>query len=403
LFFAPTTPLGPAGAVALDKLGQISAGDFALTVPNAVASALISDSSTRIIQNPEVRVSDGESARLRVGDRIPVATGSFQASAGLGVGVNTQFQYIDVGVNIDILPHVLPDHSVSMKLGVEVSSLNGRVNIGGVEQPVISQRRIDHEIRLQEGEVSVLGGLAERSQSKSVTGWPGLSRLPLLRYLFSGEDVTSADNEVLIVVVPKLVRGHERAGEALQMLSVGTDSELMLRRQGEALAPVVAATQQEANFMEAQTVIVGPGSVQDKGNPPTLRLDPESLPIKTGEMALVHVQVENVSDLFSAALLFRYDPKLISVEDVHHGDFLSENTQDVAIVQRIDQAKGEAGIFTTRQPNTAGVTGNGILMSLVVKRLAEGPASIKLVEVGTRSSRQRTLPIKVAKGSVDMP
>jgi len=403
LFFAPATPLGPIGAVGLDKLGQISSGDFALTIPNAVASALMSDSSTRIIQNPEVRVSDGESARLRVGDRIPVATGSFQATAGVGLGVNTQFQYIDVGVNIDILPHVLPDHSVSMKLGVEVSSLNGRVNIGGVDQPVISQRRIDHEIRLQEGEVSVLGGLAERSQSKSVTGWPGLSRLPLLRYLFSGEDVTSADNEVLIVVVPKLVRGREYSREALQMFSVGTDGELKLRQPGETLAPVLAATQQEAGFMEAQTVIVGPGPAQNKDNPPTLRLDPESLSIKAGETAIVQVHVENVSDLFSAALLFRYDPRLLSVEDVHHGDFLSENTQDVAIVQRIDKDKGEAGIFTTRQPNTAGVAGKGVLLSLVVKRLADGAASIKLAEVGTRTSRQRALPIKVVKGNVDMP
>jgi general secretion pathway protein D len=69
-----------------------------------------------------------------------------------------------------------------MKLSVEVSSLNGKVNIGGIDQPVISQRRIEHDIRLQEGEVSILGGLAERHQTKSVTGWPGLSRLPLLHY-----------------------------------------------------------------------------------------------------------------------------------------------------------------------------------------------------------------------------
>ncbi|HEX3094693.1 MAG TPA: hypothetical protein VHW72_18795, partial [Candidatus Angelobacter sp.] len=179
LAFNPVSPLGPVGGVALNKLSQISQGDFSLSMPSAVASALMTDNNTRIIQNPEMRVSDGESARLRVGDRIPIATGSFQATTGI-VGVNTQFQYIDVGVNIDLVPHVHPDHSISMKLGVEVSSLNGQVNIGGVEQPIISQRRIDHDIRLQEGEVSILGGLAERSQTKSVSGWPGLSRLPLL-------------------------------------------------------------------------------------------------------------------------------------------------------------------------------------------------------------------------------
>jgi general secretion pathway protein D len=403
LSFVPGSPLGPAGSVLLDKLGQISKGDFALTIPSAVASALMSDSATRIIQNPQVRVSDGESARLRVGDRIPVATGSFQATVGAGLGVNTQFQYIDVGVNIDLLPHVNPDHSVSMKLGVEVSSLNGRVNIGGVEQPVISQRRIDHEIRLQEGEVSVLGGLAERSQSKSVTGWPGLSRLPLLRYLFSGEDLNNSENEVLIVVIPKLVRGREFAHESLQALSVGTDGDLMLRQQEEVLTPASAGTQPQSTFMEAKAVTLAGDQGLEKDNPPILRLDPVVAALKTGERTMIQVQVENVEDLFSAALMFRYDPARLSVEDVQHGDLLSGGSQEVAIVQRIDKDKGEAGIFTTRQPNTAGVSGKGVLLNLVVTRLAEGPATLQLVEVGTRSSRQRALPLKVIKGTVELP
>lgn len=402
LAFAPPAPLGPkAGSVALNNLSQIGAGDFALTIPNAVASALMSDSATKIIQNPEVRVSDGESARLRVGDRIPIATGSFQATAGGGIGVNTQFQYIDVGVNIDLVPHVLPDHSVSMKLGVEVSSLNGRVNIGGVDQPVISQRRIDHEIRLQEGEVSVLGGLAERSQTKSVSGWPGLSRLPLLRYLFSGEDVNSAENEVLIVVTPKLVRGRERARESLQALSVGTDTDLVLRQQDEVLAPAAGASQ-PADFVEAKAAVPAT-DLQEKAKLPTLRLDPPTLSLKTGETAVVLVSVQNIEDLFSASLIFRYDPHLLSVEDVKHGDFLSGGVQEVAIVQRIDKDKGEAAIFTTRQPNTAGISGSGVVLSLVIKRLADGPATLQLERVETRTSRQRQLPLKIAKGVVDLP
>jgi general secretion pathway protein D len=401
LVFAPPTPLGPAGAVALNNLSKITSGDFALTIPNAVAAALASDSSTKIIQNPEVRVSDGESARLRVGDRIPVATGSFQATAGLGPVVNTQFQYVDVGVNIDLVPHVHPDHSVSMKLSVEVSSLNGRVNIGGIDQPVISQRRIEHEIRLQEGEVSILGGLAERQQTKSVSGWPGLSHLPLLHYLFSGEDVNSAENEVLIVVTPRLVRGRELARERLQAMSIGTDTEIMLRQPDEVLAPLASAGPAKEPWVETRAGVSAPDSQSE--NPPTVRLQPLTASIKTGETANIRVEMENIEDLFSASLMFRYDPRLISVEDVQHGDFLSGGTQEVAIVQRIDKDKGQAGIFTTRQPNTAGVNGKGMLFSLTIRRLAEGPATLQLVEAGTRSSRQRMLPLKIEDATVALP
>jgi general secretion pathway protein D len=403
LAFAPPTPLGPAaGAVSLNKLADISSGDFALTIPNAVAAALMSDSNTKIIQNPEVRVSDGESARLRVGDRVPVATGSFQATAGLGPVVNTQFQYIDVGVNIDLSPHVHPDHSVSMKLSVEVSSLNGKVNIGGIDQPVISQRRIEHDIRLQEGEVSILGGLAERHQTKSVTGWPGLSHLPLLHYLFSGEDVSNSENEVLIVVTPRLVRSRELAQERLQALSVGTDSEISLRQEGEVEAPTPASGAVKEPWADT-TGSITPAPDGRTEHPPLMRLLPVSASIKPGETTSIQVQMENMEDLFSASLMFRYDPKLLAVEDVQHGDFLSGGTQEVAIIQRIDKDKGQAGIFTTRQPNTAGVSGKGILLGLVVRRLADGPASLELVEAGTRNSRQRILPVKIEQGAVSLP
>src|SRR6266480_6175509 len=83
----------------------------------------------------------------------------------------------DVGVNIDLTPRVHPNHEVSLKLKVEVSAHTSDVSIGGITQPVISQRVIEHDIRLKEGEVSILGGLIQRSDSKTLEGWPGLAKL----------------------------------------------------------------------------------------------------------------------------------------------------------------------------------------------------------------------------------
>lgn len=402
LAFNPVTPLGPLGSVALDKLGQISSGDFNLSIPSVVAAALMSDSSTKIIQNPEVRVSDGESARLRVGDRIPVATGSFSVTSGAGPVVNTQFQYIDVGVNIDLLPHVHPDHSVSMKLGVEVSSLNGQVNIGGVEQPIISQRRIDHEIRLQEGEVSILGGLAERSQSKSVSGWPGLSRLPLLRYLFSGEDITNTENEVLIVIHPRLVRMRELANESLTALSVGTDQEMTLRQKEDVLSPPPSATGQSGVVQTGEAVNGGGGDGQPENAQATLKLDPENAKVKPGDTTMVQVNLENVGDLFSASLILKYDPQVLAVEDVRNGDFLSGGTQEVAIIQRIDKDNGLATIFTTRQPNTAGVNGKGTLLNVIVRHVTGVPGTLRVTDAGLRNSRQKAIPVNIGHNSVNI-
>ena len=132
---------------------------------------------------------DGQEAKLRIGERVPVATGSFQAGVGVGTTgtaglvnplVNTQFQYLDVGVIIDVTPRIHPeDHEVSLKLSVEVSSVTGTQNIGGINQPVISTKKIEHDVRLQDGEVNILGGLIERTEyTNRFQAGPGSRRFP---------------------------------------------------------------------------------------------------------------------------------------------------------------------------------------------------------------------------------
>jgi len=234
-------------SITLQQLRHLSSADYSITLPGASAMAVITDSSTKIIDNPEIRVVDGQSAKLRVGDRVPIATGSFQAGLGatstagvINPLVNTQFQYQDVGVNIDITPRVHLNHEVSLKVVVEVSSVTGSVSIGGINQPIISQRKIEHDVRLKEGEVSVLGGLIERTQTKNVTGWPGFEKIPFLKYFFTEETLNNEDEEILIVLQPHIVRLPELTAENLRSLSTGTDTNVQVRREEEAATPVPA-------------------------------------------------------------------------------------------------------------------------------------------------------------------
>ena len=126
----------------------------------------MTDSSSKLIQQPEIRASDGQKASLKIGERVPVATGSFQPGIG-GVGinplVNTQFNYIDVGVNIDITPHVHGLDDVTLKLAMDISAVDSYQNIGGIMQPVIGQRKMEAEIRMKEGEVNIIGGIMEET------------------------------------------------------------------------------------------------------------------------------------------------------------------------------------------------------------------------------------------------
>src|SRR5207237_3028695 len=196
-----------AGQINLNKFTHLNATDFTVTVPNVTLNLLYSDANTQIIQRPELRSSDGQKASLKIGNRIPVATGSFQPGIG-GVGinplVNTQFQYLDVGVNIDITPHVHAGREVTLKISLDISAVTSTTNIGGINQPVIGQRKIEHEIRLKEGEVNLLGGILEDQQTKALSGIPGLSNIPILKYLFAQTNTEHRENEIVFVLIPHI-------------------------------------------------------------------------------------------------------------------------------------------------------------------------------------------------------
>jgi general secretion pathway protein D len=389
------------GQIAVNALKQLSWSDYSLTLPGASANAILTDNQTRIIQDPEVRVTDGQKATLKIGDRVPVATGSFQAGVGVGVGtgagvvnplVNTQFQYIDVGVSIDVTPRVHPNGDVSMKLKVEVSQITGTSSIGGINQPVISQRTIEHDIRLKEGEVSVLGGLIEHDENKNVNGIPGLADIPAFRYLFSDNSKQTTDNEVLIVLTPHVIRMPAITADNLRPLAAGTDSNVRVYHEEDEMLP--GSGQGSAVPPTAQTagISVSP-QAQGGATAAQLHFEPGMSTIKPGEALTVGLSVANVSDLYSIPLLIHYNPAVIQVEEVRDGGFLSGGTQAIAIVQRIDAQKGEVVVSATRQPNTPGVNGSGTLLGIVVRGVAPGNSELQVLQVNAHNSKQETIPM----------
>src|SRR5579864_3417134 len=215
------------GGFTLNSLQSLNATNFQVSIPGASLTTLMSDSDTKLIQNPQIRALDNEKATLKIGDRVPVATGSFGAAAGGGgvsALVNTQFQYLDVGVNIDITPHIHSEHEVTLKMTLEVSSVSGTQNIGGISQPVIGQRRIEHETRLQDGEVNLVGGILEDTETQSLSGLPWLTKVPILKYLFGQENKERQENEIVFVITPHIVRAQDITDDNLRIVDLGRGS-----------------------------------------------------------------------------------------------------------------------------------------------------------------------------------
>jgi general secretion pathway protein D len=412
-----TTTPSTTGVLSLQNLSHLNGSDTSVTLPNFTANALLNDSTTRIIQNPELRSVDGQAAKLNIGDRVPVATGSFQAGVGVGSSsaagfvsplVNTQFQYIDVGTNVEITSRVHPNHEISLKVSVEVSSVTNQQNIGGIQQPIISQRKVIHDIRLKEGESSVLGGLITKSDTKQISGWPGLAHVPILRYFFSEDTKNSEDDEILIVLTPHIVRMPEWTRSNLKTLYAGSETNVQVSHESDRRAPQQppAAISPEPTNAQPPTAPAGngqtPSNATQSAQTAQLRFEPPSSSLKVGQTATVGVVVDNVNDLFSIPFLLQYNPAVVSVEEVRHGGFLQAGDQAIAIVLQVDKEHGQAIISATRQPNTPGASGTGTVVGIVIKALAPGASALSIVQANARDSQQRPIQLVTSEASVQV-
>jgi general secretion pathway protein D len=453
----PTTPTTPtSNGINLNTLASLSAKDFQVTIPAANFSALMTDANTKLIQNPQIRALDNQKATLKIGDRIPVATGSFQPGIG-GVGinplVNTQFQYIDVGVNIDITPRIHADREVTLKLTMEISNVTGQSNIGGISQPIIGQRRIEHEIRLREGEVNLLGGILENSDQVSINGFPVLAKIPILRYLFSQENKQNSENEIVFALIPHIVRGQDLSELNSQAVDVGTATGIELRRsESQHTAPEVqqqsAARPQAVNRVLQQQPAAAPaytpppngqdaaGGAQpssqpgsagqsDVTSPPAatqanpnlvaplsgaapqaqqqqgtlqagnavLSFEPASTSQNVNATFVVNVSMSNAANVYSVPSQVSYDPKILQLVNVSNGGFLGKDGQPVALVHRDDPASGTLQVTATRPPGSGGISGQGPVFTLTFMAKAPGQATISVSRAGARDPAMQAIPV----------
>jgi len=405
----------------LNRLADLNATDFQVTIPPATATALLSDSTTKIIQNPQIRALDGQKASLKIGDRVPVATGSFQPGIG-GVGinplVNTQFQYLDVGVNIDITPRVHATRDVTLKIALDISAVTSRVNIGGIDQPVIGQRKIEHEIRLRDGEVNLLGGILEDQQTKALSGIPGLAQVPILKYLFSQTNTEHRENEIVFVLVPHIIRGQELTRANQDMLDVGTANALELRRVAKQAAPAAPPSQAPNSSSAAQQpAMQAPSPGAAAPNPATpapavptpaqapqgsasFMFDPPTTTQPKGATFTVNVLMSGAQNVYSVPIQVNYDPNQLELANVSNGGFLSQDGQPVALVHRDDPSTGTLQITATRPPGAGGVSGQGGVVTLTFVAKGAGQSAVTITRGGARDPAMQAIPVSGAQAAV---
>jgi len=373
--------------VALSQLGHLGSSDFSTSLPGAMLQAVMSDSRTKIQESPEVRVSDGQKVTLKIGEKYPYATGSFQPGVGtVGVSplVSTQFQFVDVGVNVELTPHVHGDDDVTLHVSVEVSNIANTINLGGLSQPVIGQKKNEADIRLKDGEVSLLGGLMSDQDTSVIGGIPGLVNIPILgKYLFGNVSKDKQNEQLMIALIPHIVSKPDITGLDMEAVAAGTDQEIKLN-----YAPRVEATAaaSPSTAPAAANSEVTPGT---PGGTPAIAFGSAKVQAQLSSQVEITLDARNLTDVTSVPVKVRWDPKVLRLDMISPGALLTQDGKIIAPSLDIRNDTGDASIEVNRVAGASGVSGNGPLLRFTFTAVGKGTATVSVTEAALKNSKQQ--------------
>jgi general secretion pathway protein D len=209
--------------LSIDDLGSLTAADiFVSNIPGLFYRLLKRDQHTHTLANPHLRTSAGQTAQAQFGDEVPVPVTEFTpfAAGGLQQQPVTSFNYRDVGVNIEITPHIHHNDEVSLELLIEVISVSG---VGYGDIPTFGERSIATTIRLRNGETNILAGMIRDDEREVLEGIPGLSDLPIIGRLFARNRLETQETDIIVTLTPRIVRGLDLEETDLRAFRVEDD------------------------------------------------------------------------------------------------------------------------------------------------------------------------------------
>jgi general secretion pathway protein D len=208
------------GGVTLQGLRNLSQADVLITnLPALYYRLMKTDTQTRTLANPHVRITDGVAAVAEFGQRVPIPTMTLApfAQGGINIQPTTAFNYENVGVNIAITPRTHPNDDVTLALDIDLSSL-GPPGFEGL--PTFGTRKVRTTIRLKDGETNILAGLIREDERTERQTIPGIGQIPVLGRLFGRTRQEAEQTDVVILLTPRIVRGLNLAEKDLRPVSI---------------------------------------------------------------------------------------------------------------------------------------------------------------------------------------
>ncbi|HEY7473764.1 MAG TPA: cohesin domain-containing protein, partial [Vicinamibacterales bacterium] len=421
-----------------------SVSDFYVTVPTALVQLLESDARTKVLAKPQIRGREGMTVNLGLGDEVPQPQTVFQASAAGGIAnvPATQVQYRRIGVNLIFTPRVTYQGEIILEnMTLEKSGLGNNLEVGGQTFPTFVTRTAQTTIRLRDGESNLLAGLIRDENVKTTTSFPGLTSVPILRNLLGNTQTNVSQTDVVMIITPRIIRGHELTVNDFKPQFVGVGQNFgsggvppLISPDAPPPAPVSPAA--AAGQPTAPAPGVPPGTVS-MGVPPGQTATPAtatgtparapgvvpiqpvtsdttppaasqgkvvvSVPaaaLQVGAPYTVPIMVEGITQQLGVlSLTVTYDPTVLRAVNVVQGAHMQQGGVTTTFAPKIDAATGRVDIAIARPFDRPGVMGGGTLGAVSFEAVRPGTSSITIQGVLTTTSGQ-PIPVQMVSGSV---
>ena len=175
-----------------------------------VVNLLASVTQVKVLSAPQVMVLDNESARLQVGEQVPVLTQSQQSTISANAPIVNSVDYRDTGVIMVVTPRVNSGGLVSLDISQEVSNVATTIT-GNINSPTFNQRLLRTRVAVQDGQTVGMAGLIRDNDAQGNSGIPVLKDIPLLGSLVSSQSNSRERTELLVLITPRVVRDQRDA------------------------------------------------------------------------------------------------------------------------------------------------------------------------------------------------
>ncbi len=358
-----------------------------LTIPSLTFRFFKQDVDAKILANPKIRVLNARSAKIHIGDRVPLRAATIVDATGQ---TRTTFDYKDIGIRLVVEPTIYLDNSALVKLGLEVSTLGE--NLGTANEPAfrIGTRNAETFMLLRDGETAILGGLIQDAERNNRTKVPGLGDIPAVGALFTAYDDQTQRTDVLLTITPRVVRGWDLPTRAAREFYSGSENVYsdkplfaaletaagaqirmeQIAASAPAAAPVVAPaplTQPGSSAPAAAAAALAPQLLAPSaaspagGSVPLLTFSEPVYEVAAGQDFEIRVLAANLPGGAALPLEILYNPQLLRYVSGARGDVATQSFSSSA-----DASRGLLNLALALPPGEA-TPSNAVLARVVMR------------------------------------